>query len=653
MSVFSNQNPEQEQDLINALPRLVTDADGRVLYANDAFRILSGRESPIQKGEKLLDLLHFEDMDDVLHQAWMGDDTEGTLANVFAGEHHVSFAGAVRAVPLHFDWVEMVDGRRFLIASFIGEHHIAKKEMFPDIEDSGNENIFAPESGPEKDVEYYDMDDGSLNHFLDMSHEVLCTLDEECSFNWMNDTFCAALKTDQSVLTGKTFVDLTHPDEKSMVRQTLSDLYHDMDGQMVSFECRMLASDGNVLSVEWRFKKAAEEIYCVGQDVTEIKQHENALRRQQDKLLEAEAIGKMGHWHWRLGEDHFEWSDEIYRIFGQDKNAFIPSIDTVNTMVYRRDAGRIMQVFQRAMIENKDYELDFRINRPSGAVCYVRCQGRCETDMDGDVIGLYGIMQDITQDTLREQDLRDAKDAAERAYAAKSRFLANMSHELRTPLNAIIGFSEMIQNQLLGPIGTERYLEYIGGIRESGEHLLDLISDILDMSKIEAGKYDLDLERFSIAKVIRMAVHMMEGRAVDASIKMIVLIDDEDVQVVADRRAVMQIMLNLLSNAVKFSPDGGDITITCKKTGEHIDIAVADNGMGIPAHKLQAIMKPFEQVSSEYTRDHEGSGLGLAITKELVEMHGGKIALESEIDKGTTVSIRLPLQAELKGKKAA
>lgn len=638
MVFHPNRNLDEHLDANLTLPRLVTDASGTVLYTNEAFQTLTRRSTPIEQGQNIFDFMRFEDMDDIFHHAWMGGDNEDVLAGLFDGEHHVSFGDDMRAVPLQFNWVDMVDGRRFLIASSIGQDEQAREQIIPIIEGKD------PEA--HKDVEYYDTEtETSLNHFLDMSHELLCCLDEDIAFTWMNDTFCGLLKTDQIVLGQKNFLDLVHPDEKTFVRQIVSDLTHDMDGQIINFEARMIASDGDVLFLEWRLKKTDGQIYCVGHDLTAIKHHENTLRQQQDKLLEAEAIGKMGHWHWRLGEDHFMWSDEIYRIFGQEPDEFVPSVDTVNTMVYRRDAGRIMQVFQRAMIENKDYELDFRINRPSGAICYVRCQGRCETDMDGDVIGLYGIMQDITQDTLREQDLREAKDAAERAYAAKSRFLANMSHELRTPLNAIIGFSEMIQNQLLGPIGNDRYLEYIGGIRESGEHLLDLISDILDMSKIEAGKYQLDLEKFSIAKVIRMAVHMMEGRAIDSSIKIIVNIEDEDLQVIADRRALMQIMLNLLSNAVKFSPGESKIDIACTRFDDFVEISVQDCGIGIPPHKLQAIMKPFEQVSSEYTREHEGSGLGLAITKELVEMHGGKIAIESEVDQGTTVMIRLPYNA--------
>ncbi|MEM7618523.1 MAG: HAMP domain-containing sensor histidine kinase, partial [Pseudomonadota bacterium] len=212
--------------------------------------------------------------------------------------------------------------------------------------------------------------------------------------------------------------------------------------------------------------------------------------------------------------------------------------------------------------------------------------------------------------------------------------------------NAIIGFSEMMQRQLLGPIGTEKYLEYIAGIRDSGEHLLDLISDILDMSKIEAGKYELDLEKVNIHKSLGMALHMMEGRALEAGVK----ITSEGVQnkklsIIADRRAFMQIMLNLLSNAVKFSNEKSEIRIEAYEREDYLSLKVIDQGIGIPAHKLSQITMPFEQASSSYTRDHEGSGLGLAITKELIEMHGGALRIDSVVDEGTTVTVRLPYDA--------
>lgn len=375
------------------------------------------------------------------------------------------------------------------------------------------------------------------------------------------------------------------------------------------------------------------------------------MARRARQLSEAEAIARMGHWRWRTGEETIAFSDQIYCIFGVDRDSFTPTLNNINAMLHRSDAGRMVQVFQRAVIEGNDYDMDFRIIRPDGEARFVRCEGRCEKDADGDVIALYGIMQDITQTMLHEQDLRAAKEAAERAYAAKSRFLANMSHELRTPLNAIIGFSDMMQRQLLGPIGTERYLEYIGGIRESGEHLLTLINDILDMSRIEAGKYQLDVEKLNVEKLVRLAVHMMEGRAFDSNIKISVQTEGKDLGIVADRRALMQVVLNILSNAVKFSDPGAQIRVDCKARKDHILILIADEGAGIPANKLQNITQPFEQVSSHYTREHKGSGLGLAITKELVELHGGALRIDSVLDEGTTVTIRLPRNAAARPEK--
>src|SRR5690606_30075792 len=177
----------------------------------------------------------------------------------------------------------------------------------------------------------------------------------------------------------------------------------------------------------------------------------------------------------------------------------------------------------------------------------IHCEGRCKTDpASGKVKALFGVMQDITERKCHERALNEAKEAAETAYASKTRFLANMSHELRTPLNAIIGFSQMMQQQLLGPLGNERYVEYISGIRESGEHLLNLINDILDMSKIEVGKYELEIEDFNLSKLVQLAVHMIETRAHEGNIRLIADQVPENITIRADRRAIMQIMLNLM-----------------------------------------------------------------------------------------------------------
>jgi two-component system cell cycle sensor histidine kinase PleC len=239
----------------------------------------------------------------------------------------------------------------------------------------------------------------------------------------------------------------------------------------------------------------------------------------------------------------------------------------------------------------------------------------------------------------------EEKTRAEDANAAKSKFLANMSHELRTPLNAIIGFSEIMESGMFGPLGAEKYTEYSRDIRESGEYLLDVINDILDMSKIEAGGIRLTPEMVALEPVLADCLRVVSTRAgekhltLDASL-------DPDIHLGADRRALKQIALNLLSNAVKFTPDGGAVTLRGRRRGGMVTIAIADNGIGIPKKALRKLGRPFEQVESQLTKRHQGSGLGLAIAKSLIEMHGGSMRIRSKLGAGTMVVVRLPVQSK-------
>ena len=449
------------------------------------------------------------------------------------------------------------------------------------------------------------------------------------------------------------FLDLFGDQDKPYIRNTIQAFdaeEMEQDRPTFDFEARIITKDGSVRWMEWRQQLSGNQLFCTGRDITDIRKQTKALSRREKQLTEAESIGRMGHWNWVIGDETMEWSEQIYQIFGVEDGEFEPTLDAMNKMVHREDIARVNQAFQRAIIEENDYDMEFRIVQPDDEIRHIRCEGRCSFDKSGEVTALYGIMQDMTERMLYERDLKKAKEQAEAAYAARTQFLANMSHELRTPLNAIIGFSEMIEHQLLGPIGNEKYLEYIGGIRESGVHLLDLISDILDMSKIEAGKYELALEETNIIKTVQLAAHMMEGRAHESGVKLIQNHDiDENFKIIADRRAILQILLNLASNAVKFTPEGGTVTITCAKRDNYLSLKIIDNGIGIPANKLASVTRPFEQVSSSYARDHDGSGLGLAITKNLAEMHGGNLHIESTPGEGTTVTVRLPFDAQKTG----
>jgi len=238
------------------------------------------------------------------------------------------------------------------------------------------------------------------------------------------------------------------------------------------------------------------------------------------------------------------------------------------------------------------------------------------------------------------REAHEERQKAEDASRAKSAFLANMSHELRTPLNAVIGFSEIMANQLFGPIGNDQYKQYSSDIFDSGNHLLDLINDILDMAKIEAGKLTLAPRPLDPAVVIDQAVRLTKRRADEKGLS--VVVDAEELpEIEADHRAVKQMLLNLLSNAVKFT-DEGAIMVRARANATGLSLAVADTGCGIPPEHLPRLAQPFQQVEQELARNHSGTGLGLALTKSLAEMHGGKLSIQSEVGKGTIVTITLP-----------
>jgi two-component system, cell cycle sensor histidine kinase PleC len=235
----------------------------------------------------------------------------------------------------------------------------------------------------------------------------------------------------------------------------------------------------------------------------------------------------------------------------------------------------------------------------------------------------------------------EEKTRAEDANQAKSKFLANMSHELRTPLNAIIGFSEIMESGMFGALGADKYHEYCRDIRHSGQFLLEVINDILDMSKIEAGRMKLDFEDIELDRILAEAMRVVSSRAED---KQLALSADiaPSLFFKADRRALKQIALNLLSNAVKFTPDGGRVTVRGRLSGGAITVAIQDSGIGIEKEALKKLGRPFEQVESQLTKSHQGSGLGLAIAKSLVELHGGAMRIRSAPGKGTLVVVRLP-----------
>ena len=278
-----------------------------------------------------------------------------------------------------------------------------------------------------------------------------------------------------------------------------------------------------------------------------------------------------------------------------------------------------------------------------GTERYWSISGKPYRNGEGAFLGYRGVGSDVTALVQHAQDLQEAKDLAVAANRAKSEFLANMSHELRTPLNAIIGFSEMISGQMLGREALDRYSAYAQDIHKSGRHLIAIIDDILDLSKVEAGRAVLSEEEVALAEIAGMLGTMLAARFAESGISYRQLLPDGPVAVVVDRHKFAQIFINLLSNALKFTEQGGEVVLSAQRRADGgLSVSVRDTGIGIAAEDIPVVLLPFGQVESAFSRTHHGTGLGLPLAKSLAELHGGTLELESAPGVGTTVTVTLP-----------
>ncbi len=261
---------------------------------------------------------------------------------------------------------------------------------------------------------------------------------------------------------------------------------------------------------------------------------------------------------------------------------------------------------------------------------------------DGKVIKLMGVTQDITEQRNVEEKLHCALTDAEAASKAKSEFLATMSHEFRTPLNAILGFSEMLHSQYFGPLGSGKYIDYAEIIHNSGEHMLGLVNNMLDIAAIEAGKRPIVKEACDVCEIANECINSVEMSAKDAGIDISLDVLENLPSLYADRRSIVQILLNLLSNAIKFSDRYGTVTVSISNSDTTMEITVRDTGIGISSERLLQIPEPFTQSHDDPLLTQNGSGLGLSIVHSLVEIHGGELTIESVINKGTVVTVKFP-----------
>jgi cell cycle sensor histidine kinase DivJ len=313
---------------------------------------------------------------------------------------------------------------------------------------------------------------------------------------------------------------------------------------------------------------------------------------------------------------------------------------SLSALVHPDDLDAAREAIAKAVHSGRQTAAEIRFRRVDGSFVATEMCCRPAAGADGRMRDVVAVTRDISERKAQEQALITARETAEEASRAKSRFLAHMSHELRTPLNAIIGFSEVMMHEMFGLLGNPRYQEYAQLIHESGGHLLELINGVLDMSKIEAGKFDLNEITFDLEAVADQASRLVKLQAERKGVALKTSIAPGARTIFADQRAVKQILLNLLANAVKFTPRGGAVWIVAAREGGAIELAVADTGIGIAETDLHRLGQPFEQAGNAASQ--EGTGLGLALVKALAGLHDGEVRIQSARGEGTVVRVRLP-----------
>lgn len=416
-------------------------------------------------------------------------------------------------------------------------------------------------------------------------------------------------------------------------------------GEVVGVACHEVTTGHREWSVEEQnFVASIGDLLAVAVQASRRRDAEEKIRLSEERFRDVAEIASDWFWEMDKGLRFTYISDRVRQVGG-----IVPSDIIGRTRQEIASlTGRTLDQKWRAHLADLDARKPFRDFRYGyealdGSQVNVSISGKPLFSNDGEFLGYRGTGTNITAEVEAASARRRAQEQAELANRAKSEFLANMSHELRTPLNAIIGFSEILENETFGPIESPQYRGYVGDILESGRHLLSLINDILDLSKVEAGKLELRESEISLDELLSACKRLIQPRIEEGGLQIEIVCPNDLPMLVADGRNIKQVVLNLLSNAVKFSNPGGKITASAALDVDGgISLTIEDTGIGISPNDIERIMVPFEQAASSMTRHHEGSGLGLPLAKSLIELHDGTLELASEPGTGTRATIKFP-----------
>ncbi|MEA2754655.1 MAG: hypothetical protein QOJ54_944 [Aliidongia sp.] len=482
-------------------------------------------------------------------------------------------------------------------------------------------------------------------------------------------------------LVGLSFLDIVHEEDRSAVREAAAHL--PMTAPVVVCEGRIQARDGGWRWIEWRCLRRDGLIFAVGRDLTESERQRALAEVEEDLLLaiaDERPIGSTLDNVCNAVQNLLEGTicsvmllaaDGEHLLVGAGPNLaadYCAAIEGGSIGPVARSCGTAVFLGETVIVEDiatdplwvdcRDVAarhglrscwstpLVSRKQRRLGAFAVYRKVNHSPGAWERHVISRLARSTAIAlQRKHFELELIEARRRAERANQVKSEFLAHMSHELRTPLNAIIGFTDVMGQHLLGPLGNPRYDEYVRDINASGHHLLHLIDDILDVARIEAGKIEINRIRVPLRPLIEETIRLVHKAYPVTSHEIELVGPGEFPDLFVDRHCLRQIALNVVGNAAKFTPAGGHILIAVTETADGLEIAVSDTGIGIPASSVPMMGRAFEQVEKGFNRQHGGSGLGLYITRMLMERHGGRLELRSTVEVGTTVTLSFPADA--------
>jgi PAS domain S-box-containing protein len=387
-------------------------------------------------------------------------------------------------------------------------------------------------------------------------------------------------------------------------------------------------------------------VLTVSLDITERKHMEEALRESEERYALAMKGSNEGLWDWDLSSDRVLVSPHIAYLLNLEPGAEMITSQAWDDLVHPEDRQSYLDAMDEHLAGKTEFfSAEYRTLCRDGVYRWVRDRGLGLRDGNGRVYRMAGSLGDITEQKNAEIELREAKEQAESASRAKSRFLANMSHELRTPMNAILGYGELIKDDIYGPI-PDKVRQAIGRIDHNARHLLGLINDVLDLAKIEAGRFRIVPSNYDIADLIDAVAASAEPLAASKGIGFRVATAPDLPRIFGDPQRTTQAVLNLVGNAIKFT-DEGCVRLAVEHVDDHLHISVSDTGIGIAPESHAAIFEEFHQADDSDTREKGGTGLGLSIAKHMIELHGGKLAVDSRLGEGATFTIDLPLRAEI------